>query len=68
MILGDINNNIGLFGFAPILSSYNSMQSIYTYLSYIIFGIIIGLLVIFNHRKNIKRILDGTENKLNFNK
>ena len=36
--------------------------------NYIIFGIIIGLLVIFNHRKNIKRILDGTENKLNFNK
>ena len=40
MILGDINSNIGLFGFSPILSSYNSMQSIYTYLGYIIFGII----------------------------
>ena len=40
MILGDINNNIGLFGFSPILSSYSSMQSIYTYLGYIIFGII----------------------------
>jgi len=40
MILGDKTNNIGLFGFSPILSSYNSMQSIYTYLGYIIFGII----------------------------
>jgi len=26
--------------------------------------ILISLLVIFNHRKNIKRIKDGTENKL----
>jgi hypothetical protein len=33
------SNNKGLFGFAPILSSYNSMKSIYTYLGYIIFGI-----------------------------
>ena len=40
MILGDKDSNFGLFGFAPILSSYNSMQSIYTYLGYIIFGII----------------------------
>ena len=31
---------IGLFGFIPVLYSYRSMQSIYTYLSYIIFGII----------------------------
>ena len=40
MILGDKDSNFGLFGFSPILSSYNSMQSIYTYLGYIIFGII----------------------------
>ena len=32
--------DIGLFGFIPILYSFRSMQSIYTYLSYIIFGII----------------------------
>ena len=34
--------------------------------SYLIFSIIIALLVIFNHRENIQRILNGTENKLSF--
>ncbi len=32
--------------------------------SYIIFGIIIALLVIFSHRSNIKRIIKGNENKM----
>lgn len=32
--------------------------------SYLIFSIIIALLVIFNHRANVQRILKGTENKL----
>ena len=36
--------------------------------NYIIFGILIALLVIFNHRANLKRILSGTENKLSFKK
>ena len=33
-----------------------------------IISILIGLLVIFNHRTNIKRLKDGTENKLSFKK
>ena len=32
--------------------------------SYLIFSIIIAILVIFNHRANVKRILNGTENKI----
>lgn len=32
--------------------------------SYLVFSIIIALLVIFNHRANVQRILNGTENKL----
>ncbi len=36
--------------------------------NYIIFGILMAALVIFNHRSNIKRILEGNENKLNFSK
>ena len=36
--------------------------------NYIIFGLILALIVIFNHRSNIKRILTGTENKLSFKK
>lgn len=34
----------------------------------IIISILITLLVIFNHRENLKRIKNGTENKLSFNK
>ena len=37
-----------------------------SHLSYIIFGIIMGLLVTFNHRENVTRILRGKENKLKF--
>ncbi len=34
--------------------------------SYIVFGIIMATIVIFNHRANIKRMATGTENKLSF--
>lgn len=34
----------------------------------VIISIIIALLVIFNHRENLKRIKNGTENKLSFKK
>ena len=36
--------------------------------SYLVYSIIIALLVIFNHRENIKRIFSGTENRLSFKK
>ncbi|MGN1270302.1 MAG: glycerol-3-phosphate 1-O-acyltransferase PlsY [Clostridia bacterium] len=36
--------------------------------SYLIFSIALALLVVYNHRENIKRILNGTENKLSFKK
>lgn len=36
--------------------------------SYLIFSVIIALLVLFNHRANLKRIVNGTENKLSFKK
>lgn len=36
--------------------------------SYLIFSVIIALLVFFNHRANLKRIVNGTENKLSFKK
>ena len=35
---------------------------------YFIYSVILAVIVLFNHRSNIKRILNGTENKLNFNK
>lgn len=36
--------------------------------NYFIFSVIIALIVAFNHRGNINRILNGTENKLSFKK
>ena len=36
--------------------------------NYIIFGIILALFVIYNHRSNINRLLEGKENKLDFSK
>ncbi len=35
-------------------------------LKYFIFSLILAVFVIFNHRENVKRILNGTENKLSF--
>ena len=34
--------------------------------SYLIFSIVIAILVMFNHRANLKRVFDGTENKIDF--
>ena len=36
--------------------------------SYLVYSIILALIVAFNHRSNIQRILTGTENKLSFKK
>lgn len=32
--------------------------------SYLIYSILLAVLVVFNHRENVKRLLNGTENKL----
>lgn len=36
--------------------------------TYLVYSIIMAVIVLFNHRSNIKRILNGTENKLSFKK
>lgn len=36
--------------------------------SYFVFSLLIAIVVLFNHRANIKRILNGTENKISFKK
>ena len=36
--------------------------------SYLVYSIILAVIVAFNHRSNIQRILSGTENKLSFKK
>ena len=36
--------------------------------TYFVYSIILAIIVLFNHRSNIKRILNGTENKVSFSK
>ena len=36
--------------------------------SYFIYSVILAIIVLYNHRSNIKRILNGTENKISFKK
>ena len=37
-------------------------------MKYFIYSLILALIVIFNHRENMKRIMNGTENKIEFKK
>ena len=37
-------------------------------MKYFVFSIILAVFVIFNHRENLKRLANGTENKLSFKK
>ncbi len=36
--------------------------------TYFVYSVILAIIVLYNHRSNIKRILNGTENKLSFKK
>lgn len=35
---------------------------------YFVYSVILAIIVVFNHRENVKRILNGSENKLSFKK
>ena len=57
----------------PVLTLFINQN--YTVLSegkngnvYFIYSVILAIIVLYNHRENIKRILSGTENKLSFSK
>ena len=62
--------SIGAAILFPILTLFIKEHYIVeaTGFKYFIFGILLALLVIFQHRENIKRIKNGTENKLSFKK
>ena len=66
--LGSISAAV-LFAVLVIFASDFRTAFIATFdLSYMIFAVILAALVIFNHRSNLKRIMNGTENKLSFKK
>lgn len=59
--------SVGSIGAAilyPVLTIFITQNYIVTG-NYIISSIIIAVLVVFNHRSNVKRLLSGTENRIN---
>lgn len=52
----------------PVLTLFIHTHYIVEGKGYFIFSIILAIIVCFNHRENIKRIMNGTENKLSFTK
>ena len=52
----------------PVLTLFIGKEYFIVPGNYLIFSIIMALIVAFNHRTNISRLLNGTENKLSFKK
>ena len=52
----------------PVLTLFIGSEHFIVKGNYFVFSLIIAVIVIFNHRQNIKRIVDGKENKLSFKK
>ncbi len=52
----------------PILIIFMPSNAYIVEGSYILYSIVLAVLVIYNHRANVKRLLNGTENKLDFKK
>ncbi len=50
----------------PVLTIFITDNYIVTGYTYVFFGIAMAVLVIFNHRANLKRIYSGTENRVSF--
>ena len=57
-----------LFPVLVLFINQNYIVAESTNWSYLIFSVIVAIFVIFNHRSNIKRILNGTESKISFKK
>ncbi len=50
----------------PVLITFMPHNSYLVDGNYIIYSILLAALVVFNHRANVKRLLSGTENKIDF--
>ena len=52
----------------PVLTIFINENYIASGFNYTIFGIIMAVFILYNHRANIQRLLSGTENKISFKK
>ena len=50
----------------PVLTIFISEHYIAQGAGYTVFGIIMAVIILFNHRANIKRLNEGTENRISF--
>ena len=50
----------------PVLTIFISEHYIAQGAGYTVFGIIMAIIILFNHRANIKRLNEGTENRISF--
>ena len=63
--------SVGALGAAilfPVLTLFLAKENFIVNGNYIVYSIIIAVIIIFNHRSNIKRLLNGNENKISFKK
>lgn len=61
--------SVGALGAAilfPVLTLFSYETSFIEPGNYMLFSIFIAIIVCFNHRENIKRLMNGTENKISF--
>ena len=52
----------------PVLTIFIRTHYIATGFNYIVFGVVMACFVLFNHRTNIKRLNEGTENRISLKK
>ena len=52
----------------PVLTIFIEENYIADGTGYTIFGILMAAFILFNHRANIKRLSEGTENRISFKK
>lgn len=63
--------SVGALGAAilfPVLTLFLAKENFIVPGNYIVYSIIIAVIIIFNHRSNIKRLLNGNENRISFKK
>lgn len=63
--MGSIGSAI-LFPILVLFMGGNNFIAQVSGIRFVVFGIILALIIIFNHRENIIRLMNGTENKISF--
>ena len=58
--------SIGVAILFPILTLFLGKENFIVSGNYFVFSILIVLIVCYTHRENIKRLMNGTENKISF--